>query len=87
MSRKLAVRRTSLLLLATIGCAGTQAEPAVSEPVDPDDVPITIDDVDMPVSYRGAVERVRAYRNRIRDAVAAKTPSSPSKTPFNGSLV
>ena len=61
------------VLVPLIGCAKTKVEP-VAEPVDPDDVPITLADVEMPTTYRDAVERVRSYRDLIRDALAANTP-------------
>ena len=64
------------MLVSLIGCAKREPEPPAAEAVDPDDVPISIGDVDMPTTYAAAVERVRGYRDRIRDAVAAKTPNN-----------
>lgn len=45
-----------------------------AETIDPDDVPITAEDVDMPKCYRDAVQRVKTYRDQIESAIAANTP-------------
>lgn len=62
-------------MAAAMGCEIDDPQPEPVELFDPDDVPITAADVDLPKTYTEAVVRVRAYRDRIRDAVAAGTPS------------
>jgi hypothetical protein len=42
---------------------------------DPDDVPITEADVDMPADYAAAMPRINEYRDSIRSAIDAGTPS------------
>jgi hypothetical protein len=64
-----------LMALSIAGCHRAAAKTDVAESADPDDVPITAADVDMPEMYSDAVDHIRSYRDRIRDAVAAGTPS------------
>lgn len=78
------------LALLLGGCGGPEPEPGpVAEPPatgarpqagsgaaqDPDDVPITQADVARPEDYPEAVTRIRGYRDSIRDAIAAGTPT------------
>lgn len=55
----------------------SQAAPAAAEsaPSDPDDVPITEADVEMPANYSAALARIKEYRNSIRSAVEGGTAS------------
>lgn len=41
---------------------------------DPDDVPITEADVQMPATYAEAIERIKSYRDQIRRPIEAGTP-------------
>lgn len=54
-----------------------QSAPTVAEsaPSDPDDVPITEADVEMPANYDAALERIKEYRDSIRSAVEGGTAS------------
>lgn len=75
MNRKFAFPWMCVLAFTAFGCTEQKQDQPEPDAIDPDDVPITIADVDMPKSYRDAVERVREYRDQIRDAIAAKIPS------------
>lgn len=55
--------------------AAPEGDAASSSAHDPDDVPITEADVKMPANYSEAIERVKSYRDTIRDAVVAGTPT------------
>ncbi|HUY32374.1 MAG TPA: hypothetical protein VMV69_06305 [Pirellulales bacterium] len=80
MWNRFQVRRPGFLALTAIGLVAvtlgcTPGEPApTAKPADPDDVPLTEADVDIPATYRDAVVRLRQCRDQIRDAVAARTP-------------
>lgn len=72
--------------LVGLGCeAKTQPGkvPAANEKIrghDPDDVPITEADVEMPKGYGEGVERVAGYREVIRDAIEAGTPTKAHRS-------
>lgn len=52
------------------------AAPATKSTVpDPDDVPITEADVELPANYDDAVQRIKGYRDSIRSAVEAGSPA------------
>lgn len=77
--------------IVLIGCGGTVPEQnsltvpspktevlapvSTKEEVDPDDVPIKAADVEKPKGYADAVSRVEAYRDKIRDEIAAGRPT------------
>jgi hypothetical protein len=73
-----------LLCVVLTGCewkasrtAGARPKPS-AEPEhehDPDDVPITEADVEMPTDFNAAVERMRDYSTKIKTAILAGTPS------------
>lgn len=73
-------------LLLGFGCeAKTQPDKAPSETVkdtdpDPHDVPITEADVEMPKSYGEAVDRIVGYRDTIRAAIEAGTPTKAHRS-------
>src|SRR4029079_12470011 len=63
------------------GCG--QAGPSKSTPApvhDPDDVPITEADVQMPATFAEAIPRIKTYRDTIRNAVAAGTPGQAHRS-------
>jgi hypothetical protein len=71
----------ALYLALTVGCtpsdgppAGTAGAPPAVPAHDPDDVPITEADVDMPADYAAAMPRINDYRDKIRSAIEAGTP-------------
>ena len=77
------------LLLSSLvgfGCeAKTQPEKAPAEIEkgtghDPHDVPITEADVEMPKSYGEAVDRIAGYRDAIRAAIDAGTPTKAHRS-------
>jgi hypothetical protein len=85
------VRFPSLLLLAiglpcfVAGCgskpessSGTAGTVAAAH--DPDDVPITEADMKMPADYRAALPQIEGYRDTIRGAIQAKTPSKAHRS-------
>lgn len=61
------------VLAALVGCqpvaSSATSDVAKPEAADPNDVPITEADVDLPVSYPIAVERIAGFRDAIRAAV------------------
>ncbi len=62
------------------GCGGEVHRPqenpsGATAAHDPDDVPITEADVRMPANYAEAVGRIKSYRDAIRSAIEAGTPS------------
>ena len=66
-------------LLPLWGC-GEASKPkeqaqAAAPAHDPDDVPITEADVEMPANYAEAIGRIESYRDSIRDAIDAGTPT------------
>jgi hypothetical protein len=63
----------AVFLTAIPGCTTPVPEP-VQVAVDPDDVPISEADVDIPKTYRDAVDRLISYRDQIRDAISEGTP-------------
>ena len=81
--------RTIAMLAAVslflVGCGDTnKSEPKnktgktdrqVHAPADPHDVPITEADVKMPSDYNEAVERIKQYRDTIKDKIAAGKPA------------
>ena len=70
-------------LLSLVGCgqtekpkAQTSGQAQTSAPVaDPDDVPITEADVKLPATYAEAIPQIKSYRDTIRSAIEAGTPS------------
>jgi len=79
----------SAILLGSLVGLGCEAKtqpgkvPAPSEQItghDPDDIPITEADVEMPKSYGDGVERVAGYRDVIRDAIKAGTPTKAHRS-------
>ena len=62
-------------MLVVTGCHKPTTLSAPTEATDPDDVPITLADVDMPETYDAAVDRIGSYRDRIREAIERGTPS------------
>ena len=58
------------------GCQKSEntAQNQAAELADPHDVPITEADVQMPSNYAEAVDRVKSYRDAIRDAAGSDTP-------------
>jgi hypothetical protein len=74
--------RSTLLLFAVVTLLGCgQAEPPKSAPAhDPDDIPITEADVKMPASYAEALPQIKSYRDTIRSAVEAGTPSKAHRS-------
>jgi hypothetical protein len=85
-------RTVLLALLLTgshfVGC--TRASKPVAAPgsigqdgdsaTDPDDVPITEADVAVPATLAGAVERIGGYRDQIRSAIEAGTPTKAHRS-------
>jgi hypothetical protein len=68
-----------LAFAALLGCG--KSEPPKSAPVhDPDDVPITEADVQMPASYAEALPRIKSYRDTIRSAIEAGTPNKAHRS-------
>lgn len=63
-----------LIGLQFVGCSAGAPPVVETEAVDPDDVPITEADVELPATYRDAVARLCGYRDQIRDAIAAGRP-------------
>jgi len=63
-------------LMLAGGCAASleSTSPDGAAEHDPDDVPITEADVDIPRNYPSAVERLTAYRQQVFAAVEAGTP-------------
>jgi hypothetical protein len=73
---------TALCLALSLGCApgsgptgGQSQSPSTTPAHDPDGVPITKADVDMPADYAVAMPRINEYRDKIRTAIEAGTPS------------
>lgn len=70
----------AVLLMAGCGQSNPDSsrgpEPGSTAPAssDPDDVHITADDVERPENYAAAVDRIKAYRDTIRDEIAAGRP-------------
>lgn len=70
-------------LLMAIGCSPSGASSSEDQHSDgptaaahdPDDAHITADDVERPEDYASAVDRIKAYRDTIRDEIAAGRPS------------
>ncbi len=71
------------LLLSGCGKSEPPAQPATrsnqpaaqSAPSDPDDVPISEADVEMPANYDAALEQIKQSRDSIRSAVEGGTPT------------
>ncbi len=71
------------VLLLVAGCGQSDTESSGEQDFDvtaaaahdSDDVHITADDVERPKNYAAAVDRIKAYRNTIRDEIAAGRPS------------
>lgn len=62
-------------LICVLALAGCQpAAPPPGEAFDPNDVPITKSDVDMPQDYRTAVARIDTYHAAIRAAIVEGQP-------------
>jgi hypothetical protein len=73
------MRRTWLIaLVLMLGCGKTETPKA--PPHDADDVPITEADVKMPASYAEAVPQIKSYRDTIRGAIEADTPSKAHRS-------
>jgi len=75
--------------MLSVGCGKahpTKASPAKKDgaastaTADADDVPITEADVEMPKSFADAVHRIAGYRDNIRAAIEAKTPSKAHRS-------
>ena len=71
--------RTCLLLVVfTLGCGKT--EPPKAAATDHDDVAITEADVKMPANYADALPQIQGYRDTIRQAIEAGTPSKAHRS-------
>ncbi len=65
-----------LLFAIMLGCGKTEAPKAPeAAAVDPHDVPITEADVKIPATYTAALPQIKGYRDTIREAIEAGTPS------------
>ncbi|MBI3463275.1 MAG: hypothetical protein HY000_09480 [Planctomycetes bacterium] len=81
--RSFAVLAVLATALPFTGCGGqpeTQEAPPTANDtaapgVDPDDVPITEADVKLPANYAEAIPQIKSYRDTIKSAVEAGTPS------------
>ncbi len=77
--RSLLLAITGAMCLSLFGCSqadkSTEAEQTAAPAHDPDDVPITEADVEMPGNYEEAIPRITSYRDTIRGAIEAGTPS------------
>jgi hypothetical protein len=81
--RSLIAAIVTIAFLPLVGCGQAEKQEdaiaetpaAAAEGHDPDDVPITEADVDIPAGYSDAIPRIESYRDKIRDAIAAGTPS------------
>jgi hypothetical protein len=60
------------VFVVATGCTPVEPLPT-ADASDPDDMPLTEADVDMPANYADAVTRIGQCRDQIRDAVAAGT--------------
>ena len=67
------------LLVLLVGCGKTRPE-ASAPAADPDDVPISESDVKMPATYAEALPRIKSYRDTIRGAIEAGTPSKAHRS-------
>jgi hypothetical protein len=67
-----------LALVLMLGCGKTDAPKAPAH--DPDDVPITEADIKMPAGYAEAVPQIKSYRDTIRGAIEANTPSKAHRS-------
>jgi hypothetical protein len=75
------MRAVCLIALLLVGCAKTESPQATqSPPSDPHDVPITEADVKMPASYAEAIPQIKGYRDTIRQAIEAGTPSGAHRS-------
>ena len=79
----------SVLLLGLLVGFGCEAKKQPDKPAaeiekgtghDPHDVPITEADVQMPTSYGEAVDRIAGYRDTIRAAIEAGTPTKAHRS-------
>jgi hypothetical protein len=57
------------VFIVAAGCTHVEQSPT-AKASDPDDVPITEADIDMPANYADAVTRIGQCRDQIRDAIA-----------------
>ena len=67
------MRHAWLIALLLVGCSKAEAPKAPA--ADPDDVAITEADVKLPANYAEAVSQIKGYRDTIRAAIEAGTPS------------
>lgn len=78
-------------LAALVGCqpvaSSATNDVANLDVVDPDDIPITEADVEMPADYTSAVQRTRAYRDAIRTAIQNGKPSKAHRPLDEADLV
>jgi hypothetical protein len=75
--------RLFMLLFAVVtllGCGQAEPPKAPAPAHDPDDVPITEADVKMPAGYAEALPRIKSYRDTIRSAIEAGTPSKAHRS-------
>jgi hypothetical protein len=69
------------MLLALVGLFGCAPNPAVPTPAhNPDDVPITEADVNMPASYAEALPQITGYRDTICAAIEAGAPGKAHRS-------
>jgi hypothetical protein len=64
-----------IALVLTLGCGQAETPKAPAVAPDPDDAAITEADVKMPASYSEAIPQIKSYRDSIRGAIDAGTPT------------
>lgn len=72
------MRHAWLIALVLVGCSKTEAPKA--PPADSDDIAITEADVKLPASYAEAIPQIKGYRDVIRAAIEAGTPSKAHRS-------
>ena len=68
------------LVVVLLGCGKTKPDTASAPVGDSDDVPISESDVKMPASFAEALPRIKSYRDTIRGAIEAGTPSKAHRS-------
>lgn len=68
------------LVAFTVGCGKTEMANVAAPTTENDDVAITEADVKLPATYSAAIPQIKGYRDTIRTAIEAGTPSKAHRS-------